>query len=191
MKFLVLLGALCRAQYTLAEQIDVDVCKADVTNTFINNIDLAVDPNPIEVKAGKTISLHFGVDILKEVAVGATVELKLKKGLLPIPCIDVGLPVPIGSCKYDIQQLLDFLAESQDFDCDKYLPGNGCSLPMLPGHYGGEFHGDDAIVIELPQDLVIPDILKPFLDGTIKIHLSMAADGAEIVCIDTEIGVTC
>ena len=103
----------------------------------------------------------------------------------------VGLPVPIGSCKYDIQQLLDFLAEDPDFDCDKYLPGNGCSLPMLPGHYGGEFHGDDAIVIELPQDLVIPDILKPFLDGKIKIHLSLEADGSEIVCVDTEIGVTC
>jgi len=190
MKFLVVLGALCVA-CTLADQIDVDVCNADVTNTFINNIDLAVTPNPIEVVAGKTISLHFGVDVLKEVAVGATLELKLKKGLLPIPCIDVGLPVPIGSCKYDIQQLLDFLAEDPDFDCDKYLPGNGCSLPMLPGHYGGEFHGDDAIVIELPQDLVIPDILKPFLDGKIKIHLSLEADGSEIVCIDTEIGVTC
>ena len=62
---------------------------------------------------------------------------------------------------------------------------------MLPGHYGGEFHGDDAIVVELPQDLVIPDILKPFLDGKIKIHLSLEADGSEIVCVDTEIGVTC
>ena len=88
MKLLVILSTLCVA-YTLAEQIDVDVCNADVTNTFINNIDLAIDPNPIEVVGGKTISLHFGVDVLKEVAVGATVELKLKKGILPIPCIDV------------------------------------------------------------------------------------------------------
>ena len=95
MKFLVLLGALCVAQYTLAEQIDVEVCNADVTNTFVNNIDLAIDPNPIEVKAGKTISLHFGVDVLKEVAVGATLELKLKKGLLPIPCIDVSIMLEI------------------------------------------------------------------------------------------------
>ena len=88
MKLLVVLGALCVA-CTLADQIDVDVCNADVTNTFVNNIDLAVTPNPIEVVGGKTISLHFGVDVLKEVAVGATLELKLKKGLLPIPCIDV------------------------------------------------------------------------------------------------------
>ena len=83
------------------------------------------------------------------------------------------------------------MAEDPDFDCDKYLPGNGCSLPMLPGHYGGEFHGDDAIVIELPQDLVIPDILKPFLDGKIKIHLSLEAAVFEIVYVDTEIGLTC
>ena len=88
MKLLVILSALCVA-YTLAEQIEVDVCNADVTNTFINNIDLAIDPNPIEVVGGKTISLHFGVDVLKEVAAGATLELKLKKGILPIPCIDV------------------------------------------------------------------------------------------------------
>ena len=102
----------------------------------------------------------------------------------------IGLPVPIGSCKYDVQQLLDFLAEDPDFDCNKYLPGNGCSLPLLPGHYGGVFHGDDAIVIELPADLQIPDILKPFLNGKIKIHLSLESGGSEAVCINTEIGVS-
>ena len=92
MKLLVILATLCAA-CTQAEQIDVDVCNADVTNTYVNNIDLAVDPNPIEVVGGKTISLHFGIDILKEVAVGATLELKLKKGLLPIPCIDVRIRI--------------------------------------------------------------------------------------------------
>ena len=89
-----------------------------------------------------------------------------------------------------MQQLLDFLAEDPDFDCNKYLPGNGCSLPLLPGHYGGVFHGDDAIVIELPADLQIPDILKPFLNGKIKIHLSLESGGSEAVCINTEIGVS-
>jgi len=190
MKLFAVFGLLFVAQSIFAEQIDVDVCNAAVTNEYVAKIDLAIDPNPIEIKAGKTISLHFGVDVLKEIAVGASISLNLKKGLLPIPCLDIGLPVPIGSCKYDVQQLLDFLAEDPDFDCNKYLPGNGCSLPLLPGHYGGVFHGDDAIVIELPADLQIPDILKPFLNGKIKIHLSLESGGSEAVCINTEIGVS-
>jgi len=190
MKLLAIFGLLFVAQSIFAEQIDVDVCNAAVTNEYVAKIDLAIDPNPIEIKAGKTISLHFGVDVLKEIAVGASISLNLKKGILPIPCLDIGLPVPIGSCKYDVQQLLDFLAEDPDFDCNKYLPGNGCSLPLLPGHYGGVFHGDDAIVIELPADLQIPDILKPFLNGKIKIHLSLESEGSEAVCINTEIGVS-
>ena len=82
------------------------------------------------------------------------------------------------------------MAQDPDFDCNQYFPGNGCSLPLLPGHYGGEYHGDDAIVIELPEDLVIPDILKPFLDGKIKIHLSIEVERSELVCADVEIGVT-
>jgi hypothetical protein len=188
MKLLAIFGLLFVSIF--AEQIDVDVCNAAVTNEYVAKIDLAIDPNPIEIKAGKTISLHFGVDVLKEIAVGASVSLNLKKGLLPIPCLDIGLPVPIGSCKYEVQQLLDFLAEDPDFDCNKYLPGNGCSLPLLPGHYGGVFHGDDAIVIELPADLQIPDILKPFINGKIKIHLSLESGGSEAVCINTEIGVS-
>ena len=88
MKVLIILAVLCAAHCTLADQIDVEICK-DITNEYVDKIDLAITPNPIEVKAGKTISLHFGVDVLKEVAVGATLDLKLHHGILPIPCIDV------------------------------------------------------------------------------------------------------
>ena len=91
MKLLAVFGLLFVAQSIFAEQIDVDVCNAAVTNEYVAKIDLAIDPNPIEIKAGKTISLHFGVDVLKEIAVGASISLNLKKGLLPIPCLDVGL----------------------------------------------------------------------------------------------------
>jgi hypothetical protein len=190
MKVLIIIAVLCAAHYTLADQIDVETCSA-VTNEYVDKIDLAITSNPIEIKAGKTISLHFGIDVLKDVAVGATLELKLHAGLLPIPCLDIGLPVPIGSCKYDVQQLLDFLAEDPNFDCDAYFPGNGCSLPLLAGHYGGAFHGDDVIVVELPEDLEIPAVLKPFLNGKIKIELHIDAEGAEIVCAKTELHVEC
>ena len=89
MKLLAIFGLLFVSIF--AEQIDVDVCNAAVTNEYVAKIDLAIDPNPIEIKAGKTISLHFGVDVRKEIAVGASISLNLKKGLLPIPCLDVGL----------------------------------------------------------------------------------------------------
>jgi hypothetical protein len=36
---------------------------------------------------------------------------------------------------------------------------------------------------------VIPDILKPFLNGKVKIHISITAEGSEVVCVDTEVSV--
>ena len=97
------------------------------------------------------------------------------------------MPLKIGSCKYDIQQLMDLQAQDPKFDCEKYYPGNGCSLPILPGHYGAEFHGDDAIPIKIPEDLVVPDKFKSLLEGKYNIHYSVSAYGSEIVCTDTEI----
>ena len=88
MKVLIVLAVLCAAHYTLSDQIDVTPCN-DVTNEYVDKIDLAITPNPILVKGGETISLHFGVDVLKELAVGAELELKLKHGILTIPCLDV------------------------------------------------------------------------------------------------------
>ena len=96
------------AQSIFAEQIDVDVCNAAVTNEYVAKIDLAIDPNPIEIKAGKKISLHFGVDVLKEIAVGASISLNLKKGLLPIPCLDVG---SVTSVITIIQKMLLFVKQ--------------------------------------------------------------------------------
>ena len=68
-------------------------------------------------------------------------------------------------------------------DCFKYLPGNGCNLPVAARHYGtgGE------IKIQLPGHLRIPSIVKEFLDGGIKVHASIEANGSEIICTDTKI----
>ena len=99
------------------------------------------------------------------------------------------VPVPIGSCKYDLQQLLGFLEADPNFDCNEYLPGNGCNLPLLPGHYGGP-EGSEGIVIELPADFAIPSIIKPVLSGTIKVELNMKDSGNnDMVCAKLEIDV--
>merc|ERR1711997_1442534 len=87
------------------QAIDVDICNADVTNSYISNLVLEITPFPIQIKPSATIQLHFAVDVIKEIPVGTTLTLDLKKGILPIPCLEIpGVPVPIGSCKYDLQQ---------------------------------------------------------------------------------------
>ena len=105
--------------------------------------------------------------------------------LLQIP----GLPVPVGSCKYQFQDLLDLLEADPNFDCNEYLPGNGCNLPLLPGHYGGP-EGGDGIILELPADLVIPDILKPLITGKVKAEINLKDSGdGDMACVKTEIEV--
>ena len=95
----------------------------------------------------------------------------------------VGLPVPIGSCKYDIQQLFNLLKKAIEKDCFKYFPGRGCTLPLATGHYGT----GGPLKITLPKHIEIPSIVKEFLDGGIKIHASILTGLSEDICIDTKI----
>ena len=59
---------------------------------------------------------------------------------------------------------------------------------MLPGHYGTA----GAYTINLPEDMDIPDILKPFLNEKIKVHLSIDGPGvcSEVICVETKIKTT-
>ena len=52
-----------------------------VTNTFINmdTIYLAIDPYPIEAVAENKINIHFEVEVLKEIAKGATFDVIVKR----------------------------------------------------------------------------------------------------------------
>ena len=95
----------------------------------------------------------------------------------------VGLPVPVGSCKYSIQQLLNLLQKVIQKDCFKYFPERGCALPITKGHYGT----GGPLEIQLPKHINVPSILKEFLDGGIKIHASIFSGASEDICIDTKI----
>jgi len=154
-----------------------------VTNTFINmdTINLAIEPYPIELVEGNKISIHFEVEVLKEIAKFAIFDVKLEKAGEMLPCVHFG-NLPLGSCDYDFEGMIAFLCEVFKVDCDKNLPGYGCRFPLSPGHYGGDF------VLPLPRK--IPDIIKQVLDGNLKIHLSLKADGSEIACIDTGLEVS-
>ena len=71
---------------------DVSTC-LDGTNEWFDNISLDVKPWPVEIAAGKTITLQGQVDIMQEIEVGSGVELKLTLitaiGNLDIPCLVV------------------------------------------------------------------------------------------------------
>ena len=74
----------------IENQIDVNVCDADVTDQYVNNINLSIGPNPIQIKAGRTIRINFRIHLLKEIPVGSRIKLKLHKDILPLSlCVDV------------------------------------------------------------------------------------------------------
>merc|ERR1712108_66055 len=63
------------------------------------------------------------------------VDIKMVKDGLPLPCLPVpGLPIHVGSCNYDAEDLLALITPE---DCKKFAPeGQACSLPLNPGFYG-------------------------------------------------------
>ena len=94
-----------------------------------------------------------------------------------------GIPIPVGSCTYDVKILLDLVCAmcAEEGNCDDFLPdGQGCALPMKPGHYGGVTGGKDVVTLIIPE---IPAIIRPFLTGTLLFEiLGTTAAGAEDLC---------
>jgi len=184
MKFLIV--ALC--SLALASAIVVEVCDPDITEANFDNLDVAVDPDPIVLKTGAKIGLHFAIDLLKQID-GGTVKIDIKNGLLPLPCIEIGGHM-VGSCKYTTESLVAaFCALCTEIgNCEELLPpGQACQLPAMPGHYGGVFGGDDFVYIDLPE---LPSELIPLLTGTLKAHiLGKDSNDAEDLCADVTIEV--
>ena len=95
MKFLISLLTLFLAYNVSAtsihvgDDINVEICNPDVTNTYINNPVLEITPFPVKIEAGATIQWNFAMDIIKEMPVGTTLTVTEKKGILPIPCLEV------------------------------------------------------------------------------------------------------
>merc|ERR1712112_656923 len=126
---------------------------------------MSVAPFPILVQNGASITLQVQISLLEEVAVGAQVDLNLDiEGL------------HIGSCHYDGDELL---ATASDFLCPTYVPeGQACALPLGPGVYGG---GDPLVLGPIES---IPDILLPFLKGTVRAEATVTdAAGATVACV--------
>merc|ERR1712227_959834 len=99
MKFL--LVALC--SLAMASAIEVEICDPEITEAHFDNLDIAVDPDPIIVEAGKQVGLHFAIDLLNQIN-GGTVKIDIVSGILPVPCLEVE-GHKVGSCEYTTEKL--------------------------------------------------------------------------------------
>ena len=84
MKFL--LVALC--SLAMASAIEVEICDPEITEAHFDNLDIAVDPDPIVVEAGKQVGLHFAIDLLTQIN-GGIVQIDIMSGSIPVPCLEV------------------------------------------------------------------------------------------------------
>jgi len=136
-----------------------------------------ITPYPVVIATGATINIELIVDLMEVVPEGAKVKLDVvKKGLLdiPLPCIEVD-GLHLGSCEYEGQTLLD---EGAAFLCPDFFPeGQGCTLPLNPGKYGGA-----APPLTIPE---LPDIIVDLLgSGTYEVRVhAIRPDGSEETCI--------
>merc|ERR1711962_1036512 len=126
---------------------DFEACPGFEDNTFVNPWKLTINPDPIVAKEGESVEIHFDATVLKTLPVGTKVEFKMVKSGIPLPCLPIpGLPIHIGSCSYDAEDLLALITPE---DCKKFAPeGQACSLPLNPGFYGGKDpNGSKAFVL--------------------------------------------
>merc|ERR1712080_424376 len=61
----VLIVALCSLAF--ASAINVEICDPDITEANFDNLDIAVSPDPIVLKSGAQVGLHFAIDLLKQI----------------------------------------------------------------------------------------------------------------------------
>ena len=71
------------------------------------------------------------------------------------------------------------MSTASDFLCPTYVPeGQACALPLGTGTYGG---GDPLVLGPIES---IPDILLPFLKGTVRAEATVTdAAGATVACV--------
>merc|ERR1712112_156644 len=131
----------------------------------------SVDPFPVVIATGETITISVSIDLTEEVPVGSQVSLKIKReGLIdiPFPCLTID-DLQIGSCDYD----------GADLICTDCFPeGQACALPLGPGMYGG----DPPLVLEVPE---IPAIIGDLLgSGTYYASATITTpEGNTFACI--------
>merc|ERR1739838_306701 len=159
--------ALASARNIKVDQLEYGFCDGSAEPA---TIDIAtVEPFPVVIATGETISLSVQLTLNEPVPVGAQVSP------IPFPCLEID-GLHLGSCTYDGDHLLELGAEGL---CPDYFPeGQECKLPLNPGVYGG----GDPLVLTVPEiPALIAELLASgpyYADATITL-----ADGTEMACI--------
>ena len=71
---------------------DIIYCTPNNTDIYIDAIDLTLSPFPIPLEAGETVAIQFSFDVIKEIPIGSTVQIRLvEQGAIPtpLPCFPV------------------------------------------------------------------------------------------------------
>merc|ERR1712142_1381903 len=106
MKFLVSLALLGLAAARNLQDVRIDsleygFCEGAAEPATIDT--LTVEPFPLVIATGETITLQVAITLNEPVPVGSSIELKIKKeGIvdIPFPCLNID-DLHIGSCTYD------------------------------------------------------------------------------------------
>merc|ERR1711990_770732 len=157
-------------------EIEYGFCDGSPEPASIDNI--SVEPFPILVQNGASVTLAVQITLNEPLPEGASVSLNLVlEGIIPIkiPCLDID-GLSLGSCTYTGDHLLEAAATAGI--CPTYFPdGQACALPLNPGVYGG---GDPLTLGPIES---VPDILLPFLKGTVRAEANfLLADGSLFAC---------
>merc|ERR1712066_880508 len=94
------------------DQLEYGFCDgADTSVGTIDNVD--VQPFPVEVKTGATITISATLTLSAGVQTGSTVSLNIVKEDfvdLPIPCLEID-GLHIGSCSYGVEESKKLIKE--------------------------------------------------------------------------------
>merc|ERR1712038_1383383 len=145
---------------------EFEACPGFNNDKVVNPLHLTVNPDPVVIKKGQEVHVHFDANLVSTIVAGTKVDVKMTKFGVPLPCLTIpNFPIKVGSCTFDAEDVLDLVPK--DF-CDKFVPpGQQCTLPLGPGFYGDkDANGYAAIVV--PD---IPSLVIPLIQGDIKVEV--------------------
>jgi len=175
---LCLASAHCKTLIQAAPPTEVEYGFCDGSPEPASLDKISIEPFPVIIKSGATITLDSQVTLNEEIVVGSRLSLSVTlEGIIPIkiPCLDIG-GTNLGSCEYDVDELLGMVSATGI--CEDYIPeGQACNLPLGPGVYGS----GEPLVIPFND---VPDILAPFLKGVIRAEATfLTPSGDNFGCV--------
>merc|ERR1712168_933443 len=164
----------------IADGSDFSDCPGKDNSAFVSAYTLNIKPDPIVAKKDQHVQIHFNANVIKAFPAGTTLDFTLEKEGVKLP----GVPIKVGSCTYEAQQLLDLVPD--DLWAEFAPAGQAKTLPLNPGKYG-DFDSSGSIDLVIPD---IPAIIVPLIKGDIDVTVNFNINGENILCADDPLHVT-